>query len=204
MRLTSALLAVLPCAFFASASQESYVGCFSTPGSFENLGTYTFQSIGHCLNQCTEAGYNMGDYAALKETDCYCGDVDPAKDDLVDDDQCTAQCPGYAPDACGGSKAWSIYAIGEVRSDLWSNGTTSSTTNVSKGETTAASSATSTPTGTATFTSTVEHESISGTVSASSSSPASVSSTSASASTSIEPTPTGNSASRRYSFFFFF
>jgi cell wall integrity and stress response component len=100
MKLTSALLAVLPCAFFASASQESYVGCFSTPGSFENLGTYVFQSIGHCLNQCTKAGYNIGDYAAVKETDCYCGDVDPAKDDLVDDDQCTTQCPGYAPDVC--------------------------------------------------------------------------------------------------------
>ncbi|KAL4746875.1 hypothetical protein BDW72DRAFT_183982 [Aspergillus terricola var. indicus] len=100
MQLISALLAVLPLAFFASASQESYIGCFSTPGSFENLGTYTFQSIGHCPNQCKEAGYSIGDYAAVKETDCYCGDVDPAKDDLVDDDQCTAQCPGYAPDAC--------------------------------------------------------------------------------------------------------
>ncbi|KAL4816840.1 hypothetical protein BDW67DRAFT_160951 [Aspergillus spinulosporus] len=203
MKLTSTLLAVLPFAFFASASQESsYVGCFSSPGSFENLGTYTFQSIGHCLNQCSEAGYNIGDYAAVKETDCYCGDVDPAKDDLVDDDQCSAECPGYAPDACGGSNAWSIYAIGGVRSNIWWNGTTSSTTSATKGETTATSSSTSTPTGTTTPTSTVEHGSTPGTASASSSSPASVSSPSSSASTSIEPTPTGNSASRRYSFFF--
>ncbi|KAL4737439.1 hypothetical protein BDV11DRAFT_171986 [Aspergillus similis] len=203
MKLTSALLAVLPFVLSASADQvSSYVGCFSTPGSLKNFGTNVFQTIGHCLNQCTEAEYNIGDYAAVKEADCYCGDVDPAKEDLVDDDQCNAQCPGYPADVCGGSKAWSIYAIGEVKSDLWSNGTSSSTTSASMVETSAASSATSTPTVLSTSTSTAEHESTSGTASASSSSPVSVSSTSASASTSIEPTPTGNSASRRYSFLF--
>ncbi|KAL4988644.1 hypothetical protein BDW68DRAFT_87379 [Aspergillus falconensis] len=203
MKLTDTLLAVLPFALSAFASQlSSYVGCFGTPGSFENLGTYTFQSIGHCVNQCMGGGYNIGDYAAVKETSCYCGDVDPATDDLVDDDQCTAQCPGYAADICGGSKAWSIYAIGDVSSDLWSNETSSSTTSASTGTTTILSSAASTSTGTSISVSPAGGESSSGTASASGLPSASISSALASTSTSIEPTPTGNSASRRYSFLF--
>ncbi|KAL4971146.1 hypothetical protein BDW66DRAFT_163891 [Aspergillus desertorum] len=208
MKLIHALPAILPFAVSSSAAQvSSYVGCFSTAGSFQNLGTNVFQTVDYCINQCMDAGYSRGDYAAVKESSCYCGDVDPAKDELVDDDQCTAQCPGMLLDCaddrlCGGNKTWSLYVIGEAWSDLWSNSTSSSTTNTFTDVTSVALSATAASTEASTSASPIEAESTSETVAASSSAPASVSSLPTSASTSIEPTPTGNSASRRYSFLF--
>ncbi|KAL4899288.1 hypothetical protein BDW74DRAFT_183820 [Aspergillus multicolor] len=208
MKVTSSFVAVLPFALSAAAlSTSTYVGCFSTAGSWDNLGSFTFQSIGHCVEQCSDAGYNIGDYAAVQDEDCYCGDSDPAKTDLVDDDHCAAQCPGYAADSCGGDETWSVYAIGDVKDDLWadedetSSTATGSATSTSTGESTKVSTATATDA--VTSTAPVEVESVSETASSSAATPsASASSTPVSASTSIEPTPTGNSASRRYSFLF--
>ncbi|RDW63193.1 WSC domain-containing protein [Aspergillus mulundensis] len=208
MKFSPSLVAVLPFALSATArSTSTYVGCFSTTGSWEDFGTFTFQSIGHCVEQCSDAGYNIHDYAAVQDESCYCGDSDPAKADLLDDDECTAKCPGYAGDTCGGAKTWSVYAIGDVKDDLWadedeSSSTAGSSTSTSTEESTAVSTATSTAAEAATSTAPVEVKPASGTVSSSATPSASASSTPASSSTSIEPTPTGNSASRRYSFLF--
>ncbi|KAL3489231.1 hypothetical protein BJX62DRAFT_239315 [Aspergillus germanicus] len=201
------LLSLLPLALSVAAASQasSSQGCFSNPGDLQNVGSYVFQSIGHCTNACIESGYR---YVAVQGEDCWCGKSLPSTDDVVSDDQCDTVCPGYVGDVCGGEDAWSVYEIGELEPSAWLSSLTDSTTSTatqstitvsdSASESTASTTSTSSTSSTSLITSTDSPEASTAVVPSSSA----ALETTSSSSTSIEPTFTGNSANRRYSFLF--
>ncbi|KAL5343249.1 hypothetical protein BJX70DRAFT_354972 [Aspergillus crustosus] len=98
MMFTPYILALVPFILPASAGQvANAIGCFGTSASFQNQGSFAFQSIDHCVDQCDQARFK---YAAVQAEDCWCGDADPVQEDLVSDDKCDEACPGYAKDIC--------------------------------------------------------------------------------------------------------
>lgn len=97
MKLTSAF-AVLPFALVASARQQAnYIGCFTSSGSLENQGSYTFQTVGYCIDVCNGGDFK---YAALQKNNCLCGNTVPEQADMTDDGECSSACPGFAKDNC--------------------------------------------------------------------------------------------------------
>lgn len=48
----------------------------------------------------------------LHKLQCFCADTYPSRLSLIADDQCDFGCPGYYLDACGGSKAYSVWNTG--------------------------------------------------------------------------------------------
>lgn len=97
MKLTPAF-AILPFALVASARQDAnYIGCFTSSGSLENQGGYTFQTVGYCLNVCDHGDFK---YAALQKNNCFCGNAVPEQADMTDDGDCSSPCPGFANDNC--------------------------------------------------------------------------------------------------------
>ncbi|KAL2826737.1 hypothetical protein BJY01DRAFT_229587 [Aspergillus pseudoustus] len=211
MRSSSLFSSIISLALSTAASPSfpaSSQGCFSKVGTLQNTGSYIFQSVDHCVNECGEAEYQ---FVGVQGEDCWCGDSLPSLDDLVSDDKCDTACPGYGPDICGGDNAWSIYEIGSIEPSAWlssrstSTGGSTSTATESTSNTASDSSATASPTATST-TSTTSPSASHTTSTAPSASPESssstVSETPSSTSASIESTPTGNSANRRYSLLF--
>ncbi|KAL4795816.1 hypothetical protein BDV19DRAFT_388841 [Aspergillus venezuelensis] len=196
MKFTPTLLTLLPLLSAAKASDNpaTDLGCFSDLTGFENQGSYTFQSHGYCIDLCETNGKT---YAALKGDDCYCGDTDPAKKDMVDDDKCDTACSGYPAVNCGGDKAWTVLGLNMHTPDSWE--TSSSAVPMS----TASATETETATETHSTTSTLINSETS-TAAPSSSTPLSqgASGTPSSTMTALEYTPTGNSANRAYGFFF--
>ncbi|KAL2817513.1 hypothetical protein BDW59DRAFT_165921 [Aspergillus cavernicola] len=210
MKFRAALFPVLSFALPGFAAQISNsIGCFSSPGNFENQGSFTFQEVNHCVDQCDEADFK---YAALQGDDCWCGKADPAQADLISDDECDEACSGWPRDICGGDDAWSVYGIGGVTPDTWSSTTStgvSTTTSTSTSEiavtsssTSSSSSTTSTTTSTSSETSAAVVSEATSTSSTPSSDNASSTPSSTSISTSVEATPTENSASRRFKILF--
>ncbi|OJI95830.1 hypothetical protein ASPVEDRAFT_35142 [Aspergillus versicolor CBS 583.65] len=196
MKLTSAF-AVLPFAVAASKSEQAnYIGCFTSSGSLANQGSYTFESVGHCLNTCEAGDFK---YAAVQKNDCFCGNAVPEQTDLTADDQCGSPCPGFAGDNCGGRAAWSVYFGRNGSKPDWLSSSSVAVTSTSTVGATSSESSTSSTSSASTSTS--QHAIPS---SGSPTSSASVSKDpSASASTSsIDPTNTPNSASRRFKFGF--
>ncbi|KAL2786473.1 hypothetical protein BJX66DRAFT_312776 [Aspergillus keveii] len=202
------LLSLLPLALSVAAASQasSSQGCFSNPGDLQNIGSYVFQSIGHCTNACTESGYR---FVAVQGEDCWCGKSLPSIDDVISDDKCDTECPGYVGDVCGGEDAWSVYEIGELEPSAWLSSLTDSTTSTatrqstitvsdSASESTTSTTSTSSTSSTSLITSTDSPEASTAAVASSSA----ILETTSSTSTSIEPTFTGNSANRRYSFLF--
>lgn len=97
MKLTPAF-AVLPFALVASASQQAnYIGCFTSSGSLENQGSYTFQTVGYCIDVCNGGDFK---YAAVQKNNCLCGNTVPEQADMTDDGECSSACPGFANDNC--------------------------------------------------------------------------------------------------------
>ncbi|KAL4783725.1 hypothetical protein BJX76DRAFT_357746 [Aspergillus varians] len=209
MKFSPYLFAVLSCIQHVSGRKASKsLGCFSGPGAFENQGSFTFQSVGYCIDLCDKASFN---YAALQSDDCWCGNADPVQADLTSDKTCDSVCAGYATDICGGDDAWSIYAIGGASPDWLSSTTTGASTRTSTLEiVTASLSTTSSSTSSTSSTSTSSPTSSESpaeltsktALTSSASSSHSASSTPALASTSVEPTPTTNGASRRFNILF--
>ncbi|CEL03606.1 hypothetical protein ASPCAL04758 [Aspergillus calidoustus] len=198
------LLSLLPFALSVavSAQASSSQGCFRNPGDLQNIGSYVFQSIGHCTNACTENGSR---YAAVQGEDCWCGKSLPSVEDVVSDDKCDTECPGYVGDVCGGQDAWSVYEMGGREPSAWlSSLTDSSTSTATQSTITVSDSASSATTSTTSTSSTSSITSTDSTLESASIVPSSsaVLETTTSTSTSIESTFTGNSANRRYSFLF--
>ncbi|KAF5648881.1 hypothetical protein F25303_4909 [Fusarium sp. NRRL 25303] len=84
-------------------------GCFSSLPSQADGRSDTFNSVGLCANYCQKQKKTV---AILKDVECICADIYPAKSALVDDDKCDTPCPGYAKDACGGEYAYSVFNLG--------------------------------------------------------------------------------------------
>lgn len=83
-----------------SAVDDSHLGCFaatdSVIASLTSLGTFTFQSVGYCKNQCADSSVA----ALLNGSTCLCGDIVPTASDMVDSSMCSTICPGYAMMTC--------------------------------------------------------------------------------------------------------
>ncbi|KAM0614296.1 hypothetical protein ACHAQF_005943 [Verticillium nonalfalfae] len=86
---------------------QVYQGCFSSRGELQKIYSDRNVSNGACAGAC-KAKYNV---YAMNGATCYCGDTYPAAKDLVDQDKCNYNCPGYPFDACGGIKDGTFYDV---------------------------------------------------------------------------------------------
>lgn len=97
MKLTLLSLTLALALAASSPTQDTYLGCFTNPGSLTDQGPNTYQSTGLCSSLCTDQDAK---FFALKGEHCYCGDIPPAKIDAVSDAQCSTQCPGFPAAYC--------------------------------------------------------------------------------------------------------
>ncbi|CRK06865.1 hypothetical protein BN1723_006547 [Verticillium longisporum] len=86
---------------------QVYQGCFSSRGELQKIYSDRNVSNGACAGAC-KAKYNV---YAMNGATCYCGNTYPAAKDLVDQDKCNYNCPGYPYDACGGIKDGTFYDV---------------------------------------------------------------------------------------------
>ncbi|KAH8900569.1 hypothetical protein GQ53DRAFT_627164, partial [Thozetella sp. PMI_491] len=84
-------------------------GCYSSVGELKLNGSLTFNSFSSCYRQCEAVGAPVG---ATQGNLCYCGGQYPPAAALVNDSSCTTPCPGFAFDACGGAKAFTVINTG--------------------------------------------------------------------------------------------
>ncbi|CAG7918229.1 unnamed protein product [Penicillium olsonii] len=109
---TSYILSALALALPVYSSSTASMGCYSEVDSMKSQGPFTFQSPGHCQEQCSSKGFKV---AALSRGDmCYCGDKLPAESAKVDDDKCDLTCPGWPEEKCGGKDTYTIIQGTEV------------------------------------------------------------------------------------------
>lgn len=116
----NAILLVSSSLLIRSASAQvqynttTYVGCYSSAGTLTKSDTFTYQSYGHCQEQCIpKSGENAQAVMGLnKGSDCWCGMALPPESDKVDDEQCNTGCTGFGTDNCGGRNAFSVYLTG--------------------------------------------------------------------------------------------
>lgn len=93
--LLSALALALP---VYSLNSTASMGCYSAIESFDNQGPYTYQSPGHCQNQC--AGKNFEVAALSRGNMCYCGNKVPSGSAKIADDKCDIACNGWPAETC--------------------------------------------------------------------------------------------------------
>jgi cell wall integrity and stress response component len=79
-------------------SEITYLGCFSSAGSLESQGLYTYQSSGYCTQICWKQSMTVA--ATGQGSECLCGNVPPASADLVPDSNCNMPCSGYPVQSC--------------------------------------------------------------------------------------------------------
>lgn len=114
-RVASAL-AMLAATISAQTSTQSGPGaietldCYSSAGSLESLGEFTFQTSGYCQEQCF--GQNNYVMATTDGSTCYCGDDLPPSSAKVDSSKCTEPCNGYDQEYCGGRGFFQVYLTG--------------------------------------------------------------------------------------------
>lgn len=92
----------------------TYVGCYKSNGGMAKADSFTYQSFGHCQEQCIpQSGDNAKAVMGLTNgSDCYCGGEIPSQDDKADESACNKGCTGFGTDNCGGDGAYSIYLTG--------------------------------------------------------------------------------------------
>ncbi len=73
-------------------------GCYDSSEPLEDFGAHDFQSYGECQKRCVSLGKAVMGLA--KGTNCWCGDLIPAKDSKVSDSKCDSPCEGYGTDMC--------------------------------------------------------------------------------------------------------
>ncbi|RAH48730.1 uncharacterized protein BO95DRAFT_512207 [Aspergillus brunneoviolaceus CBS 621.78] len=196
------LAALLPLVLPTQANDLwAQVSCFTSTGNMENMGSYEFQSVGHCTTECEKVN---GVFAAVQEELCYCGTAALDIQDMAladDESACNATCPGYAVDTCGGDGVYSLwvsqaYALSlnddddESGSDSYSDWNNTSTavaiTNASASSTTAINAVSTSPS-----------------VSGPTSSTTAAASQTATGSAAITTTTSTSGASRRFRILFF-
>lgn len=84
-------------------------GCWKSNGNMTQVYSGSETSTGDCWDRCKKK------YAvfALQSSKCFCGQLYPPEDDLVDDKKCNWECPGYPFEACGALKTYfSVFNTG--------------------------------------------------------------------------------------------
>ena len=84
--------------------------CYSSAGTLDSLGEYTFQASGYCQTQC--AGQNALVMATTEGSTCLCGNELPPESAKVDDSKCNEPCNGYDVENCGGKGYYQLYLTG--------------------------------------------------------------------------------------------
>ena len=93
---------------------STYIGCYSSAGALSKSDSFTYQSYGHCQEQCIpKSGQNPHAVMGLNQgSDCWCGSALPPDSDKVDDERCNTPCTGFNTDNCGGDKTFSVHLTG--------------------------------------------------------------------------------------------
>ncbi len=73
-------------------------GCFSSSEPMQDQGSYMYQSSGYCQKQCAALGKPV--MATTQGSNCWCGDLLPAANSKVADDQCDSPCNGFNKETC--------------------------------------------------------------------------------------------------------
>lgn len=94
----SALALSLACLVFqVNAGDPIPKGCYKKlPSSFEDAGPFTWQSKGHCKDDCKGKGV----MALHDGSNCFCGDEIPATKEKTDDTDCDTNCDGFPEEKC--------------------------------------------------------------------------------------------------------
>lgn len=74
-------------------------GCYHSSTGLTFNKTYQYMTQGYCQPLCIEAD-NYFVLGLTAKTDCWCGNLLPPADSLVDDKYCDAGCAGYGTDPC--------------------------------------------------------------------------------------------------------
>ena len=80
------------------ASAMVSLGCYATATPLENHGSYGFQTPGNCQLVCIEQKKNV--MGVSDGENCWCGDLIPSDDWLVDNSTCTTPCRGGKNNYC--------------------------------------------------------------------------------------------------------
>lgn len=87
------------------------LGCYSSAGPLKEDNTNTFQTSGSCQQVC--GGEEQHAVMAITGgSTCYCGDVLPGLDKMVDKSKCNSPCQGFGQQMCGGIGYWQVYLTG--------------------------------------------------------------------------------------------
>ncbi|KAF7554450.1 hypothetical protein G7Z17_g2914 [Cylindrodendrum hubeiense] len=84
-------------------------GCYGSLSATANKTDLKWLSSGACWEVCVK---QKKDVTITHMNNCYCADTYPPEESLVDDSECNHPCPYYAPEACGGSEAYSVFNSG--------------------------------------------------------------------------------------------
>jgi len=91
-----------PSATVVGAREMKDVGCFNTSDPLEDHGYYIGRSVGNCQLVCI---WLQKPIMALSDgTNCWCGNLIPAKSSQVSMSQCNTPCMGINTENCGGPK----------------------------------------------------------------------------------------------------
>lgn len=94
----------------SGAKAVETLDCYSSAGSLQSLGEYTFQASGYCQTQCV--GQNQFVMATTDGSTCLCGNELPPDSAKVDESKCSTPCNGYDIENCGGKGYYQIYLTG--------------------------------------------------------------------------------------------
>ena len=74
-------------------------------------GSYNDNTPSECIRRCKDEGYA---YAGVQNAkDCFCGNLPPPSDLIVDQSQCNRTCPGDQNLTCGGGCKNNVYSTVE-------------------------------------------------------------------------------------------
>ncbi|KAF2129797.1 hypothetical protein P153DRAFT_224347 [Dothidotthia symphoricarpi CBS 119687] len=135
----------------ASAMQS--IGCFETGIPLQNYGEGPFQSPGQCQLICLMLDK---DVLGLSDgTDCWCGDLIPAKKWQTDNSSCDTTCSGTDNVMCGGATKLWVVLTGNTRNSVdWYEPPDSSSSSSSAAASSAAAASSSAQRASATTTAT--------------------------------------------------
>ncbi|PGH15099.1 hypothetical protein AJ79_02625 [Helicocarpus griseus UAMH5409] len=85
-------------------------GCYKSVKPFEDLGEFTWQTVGYCQEECVKLEKPV--MALFKGSNCLCGEEIPRESDKTTDDKCQEKCDGYPEQTCGGTDAYHVHLTG--------------------------------------------------------------------------------------------
>ncbi|KKZ60281.1 hypothetical protein EMCG_04992 [[Emmonsia] crescens] len=88
-------------------------GCYKSSIPLKDIGEYTWQSSGHCQQECVKLKKSV--MALFGGSNCYCGDQLPRESDKTKMAECLVKCDGWPLETCGGHDAFHVFLTGFVQ-----------------------------------------------------------------------------------------